>query len=95
MTRRTDRIEEKLDALIGTVGEIKTDLALVVERQKTLDEKIESNIKEVSRVKSDVDSLKQFRAKIVAYASVVGATASIIGNKLGGWLWENIFRNKH
>jgi flagellar motility protein MotE (MotC chaperone) len=94
MMRRTDRIEEKLDALIGTVGEIKTDLAVVAERQKTLEEKIESNIKEVSRVKSDVDSLKQFRAKIVAYASIAGTAASIIGNKLGGWLWENIFRNK-
>jgi len=95
MLRRADKIEEKIDALIGTVGEIKTNIAVIAERQKNLDEKIESNINEVSRVKSDVESLKQFRAKIVAYASIIGATASIIGNKVGSWLWDNIFGGKH
>lgn len=88
MTQKRQRtLEDKLDTLIGNVGEIKTNIAVIEERYRNSEKDREATQKTVEKLAVRVGGLENFKFRVIGYASGAWAVATVVWEGVKGGLF--------
>lgn len=82
MTKRQDRLEEKLDKALEGIGSISTDVAVLKESFRNSEVDREATQKSVEVLTTRVSAVEKFQTKVIGYASGAGAIIAAIGDTI-------------
>lgn len=72
------RLDEKLDLVLASIGEVKIDLAVMKEHSGTTDENVKTLAQHVAKQNGRIGKLEKWQWMVVGGATAVGVIGKVI-----------------